>query len=66
MMEQNYNFQIQQASEHIFEVMKPRTSSDELILIKKAFQIANSSARAVNPISCILLPWPASWRKTCN
>lgn len=41
MMEQNYNFQIQQASEHIFEVMKPRTSPDELLLIKKAFQIAN-------------------------
>ena len=39
MMEQNYNFQIQQASEHIFEVMKPRTSPDELLLIKKAFQM---------------------------
>lgn len=41
MMEQNYNFQIQQASEHIFEVMKPRTSPEELLLIKKSFQVAN-------------------------
>lgn len=40
-MEQNYNFQIQQAAEHIFEVMRPRTSPEELSFIQHAFQIAN-------------------------
>ena len=40
-MEQNYNFQIQQAAKHIFEVMRPRTSPEELSFIQHAFQIAN-------------------------
>ena len=65
-MEQNYNFQIQQAAEHIFEVMRPRTSPEELSFIQHAFQIANSSARVENPISCILSPWLVSWQKICN
>ena len=40
-MEQNYNFQIQQAAQHIFEVMRPRTSPEQLRLIQKAFQVAS-------------------------
>lgn len=39
-MEQNYIIQIQRAAEHIFEVMKPRISTEEMLLIQHAFQIA--------------------------
>lgn len=39
-MEQNYIIQIQRAAEHIFEVMKPRVSTEEMLLIQHAFQIA--------------------------
>ena len=39
-MEQNYDYQIQQAAEQIFNLMEAKVSPEKLRMIKHAFQIA--------------------------
>ena len=42
-MEQDYDKIIEQRAQHVFDVMSTRVSSDEVALIRKAFELARKA-----------------------